>query len=167
VAADPVWGSDTLEGILTLAEAEARRWRHRAPGVEHVALVMATAYPHEFAVRFGRAGRSLIEDVLRWRAPAGGLALARRALESAHTVDDALAALHDLVSPPDVVVESVERTAHERWLVLLIEDRFRSYRRRRDNVVLDELYVLIATLKVVGFPDAHEAMKARLRAVHR
>ncbi len=159
--------TESIEGILTLAEAEARRWHHRAAGVEHVAYVMATAYPREFAVRFGRAGRGLIEDVLRWRAPAGGLALARRTLEASATVEDALVALHDLVSPPDVVVEDVERTAHERWLVLLIEDRFRSYRRRRDNMVLDELYVLIATLKVVGFPDAHEAMKTRLRAVHR
>jgi len=58
----------------------------------------------------------------------------------------------------------MELDAHDRWLVGHIEDRFRAYERNRDNDTLDGLYVLIATLKVVGLNRSHEAMKARLIA---
>lgn len=158
---------DDIDGILKLAEAEAARWRHREPTPVHVASVLATAYPREFAQRFGRAGRSLLHDLLRTRVPAGNARTARRILETSRTIEDVLDTLHDAVGLPDLLVEEIEHAAHERWLVLLIEDRFRSYRRKADNLVLDELYVLIATLKVVGFTDAHEAMKAQLREVRR
>jgi len=57
--------------------------------------------------------------------------------------------------------------AQEKWLVNAISDRFAIYKQRPDSETLDELYVLIAALKVLGLDGAHEAMKARLIEVRR
>lgn len=50
----------------------------------------------------------------------------------------------------------------EKWLVSAINDRFSSYENQPNGDVLDELYVLIAALKVLGLDEAHEATKVRL-----
>lgn len=50
----------------------------------------------------------------------------------------------------------------EKWLVSAINDRFSSYENQPNGDVLDELYVLIAALKVLGLNEAHEATKVRL-----
>ena len=157
--------SGTIDDILGLAIVEATRWRHRAPSLTHVAYVMAKVYPREFAQRFGRAGHDVLEDMLRVGVATGSIRTARRILQTSVSIDEALLALHDVVDLPDVMVDDLEHAAHSRWLVLQIEDRFRAYTRKSNDLVLDELYVLIATLKVVGFVTAHEAMKARLIAV--
>jgi len=53
--------------------------------------------------------------------------------------------------------------SQERWLVNAINERFDAYEKTRSQQTMDELYVLIAGLKVLGLDGAHEAMKARLR----
>jgi len=50
----------------------------------------------------------------------------------------------------------------EKWLVMAIEQRFTAYKQQSSNDILDELYVLIAALKVLGLDGAHEAMKSKL-----
>ncbi len=40
--------------------------------------------------------------------------------------------------------------AQEKWLVSAINDRFARYADKPDGMVLDELYVLIGTLKILG-----------------
>jgi len=55
----------------------------------------------------------------------------------------------------------------EKWLVSAINDRFSSYENNPSGDVLDELYVLIAALKVLGLDGAHEATKARLLKLKR
>lgn len=59
--------------------------------------------------------------------------------------------------------------AKERWLVDAINVRFEKYEGGdKSQQLLDELYVLIGALKVVGFDAAYEAMRAKLaRAVMR
>lgn len=52
--------------------------------------------------------------------------------------------------------------AQEKWLVGAIEDRFAVYANSPTQVTLDELYVLIGTLKILGLTGAHEAMRAKL-----
>ncbi|OYX40559.1 hypothetical protein B7Y94_06195 [Candidatus Saccharibacteria bacterium 32-49-12] len=52
--------------------------------------------------------------------------------------------------------------AKEKWLVQEITQRFEAYEQSASAAVLDELYVLIGTLKIVGLSEAHVAMKARL-----
>jgi len=54
---------------------------------------------------------------------------------------------------------------HESWLVDQIQDRFTTHAKSPTNRTLDELYVLIGTLKVVGLNSAHEAMKEVLAKV--
>ena len=52
--------------------------------------------------------------------------------------------------------------AKEKWLVEAVTDRFQVYAQAPNQTTLDELYVLIGTLKILGMDGAHEAMKARL-----
>jgi repressor LexA len=50
----------------------------------------------------------------------------------------------------------------EKWLVDEINARFDSYEQTKNATTLDELFVLIGTLKIVGLEGAHEAAKSRL-----
>lgn len=50
----------------------------------------------------------------------------------------------------------------ERWMINAITERFDSLESQHNESVLDELYVLIGALKVLGLDDAHIAMKVRL-----
>jgi SOS-response transcriptional repressor LexA len=50
----------------------------------------------------------------------------------------------------------------EKWIINAITERFDSLENKHDESVLDELYVLIGALKVLGLEDAHIAMKSRL-----
>lgn len=52
--------------------------------------------------------------------------------------------------------------AQEKWLVSAITDRFEKLEAQHDDALLDELYVLIGALKVLGLDDAHTAMRTRL-----
>ena len=52
--------------------------------------------------------------------------------------------------------------AQEKWIVAAINERFDTYERTKNRTTLDELYVLIGTLKILGFDAAHEATKVRL-----
>lgn len=53
-------------------------------------------------------------------------------------------------------------TAKEKWLVEAVEARFANYQHAHSPQMLDELYVLIGTLKILGFDGAYEAMRAKL-----
>lgn len=50
----------------------------------------------------------------------------------------------------------------EKWLVEAVEARFKQYDSSPQPNLLDELYVLIGALKVLGFEGAYEAMRAKL-----
>lgn len=52
--------------------------------------------------------------------------------------------------------------AKEKWLVEAVEARFGQYKATPTAQTLDELYVLIGALKVLGFDGAYEAMRAKL-----
>lgn len=52
--------------------------------------------------------------------------------------------------------------AKEKWLVDAINDRFGIYAQSPNQMTLDELYVLIGALKILGLDGAHESTKARL-----
>lgn len=53
-------------------------------------------------------------------------------------------------------------TAKEKWLVDAVEQRFSMYTASPNPQLLDELYVLIGALKVLGFEGAYEAMRSKL-----
>lgn len=52
--------------------------------------------------------------------------------------------------------------AQEKWMVSAIAKRFDSLDIAHNQETLDELYVLIGTLKILGIDGAHVAMKTRL-----
>jgi len=53
--------------------------------------------------------------------------------------------------------------SQEKWIINAITDRFDELEVSHDQSVLDELYVLIGALKILGLEDAHVAMKTRLK----
>lgn len=60
---------------------------------------------------------------------------------------------------------SAHGTAKEKWLVEAVEERFTRYGQSPSPQLLDELYVLIGALKVLGFEGAYEAMRSKLSQV--
>lgn len=52
--------------------------------------------------------------------------------------------------------------SQQKWLINAVTERFDRLEQQFDDGLLDELYVLIGALKILGLVDAHEAMKARL-----
>ncbi len=52
--------------------------------------------------------------------------------------------------------------AKEKWLVEAINQRFDAYQNKPQPQLLDELYVLVGALKILGLDGAHEAAKSRL-----
>jgi len=64
---------------------------------------------------------------------------------------------------------STHKTAtptQEKWIINAVTERFDALEQQHDDRVLDELYVLIGALKILGLEDAHVAMKARLKNVN-
>lgn len=57
---------------------------------------------------------------------------------------------------------SVAGTAKEKWLVEAVDARFATYQHAPNPQLLDELYVLIGSLKILGFEGAYEAMRSKL-----
>lgn len=62
-------------------------------------------------------------------------------------------------------VKTGATAAREKWLVEVITGKFADYKAQTTQQGLDELYVLIGALKVLGFDGAYEAMRARLAEV--
>lgn len=58
--------------------------------------------------------------------------------------------------------KKVVSPVNERWLIEEINERFNLIQKEFQDKLLDELYVLIASLKVLGLEDAHLSMKTKL-----
>lgn len=56
-------------------------------------------------------------------------------------------------------------SAKEKWLVEAVQARFEQYGHLPSPQLLDELYVLIGALKVLGFDGAYEAMRSKLAQI--
>jgi repressor LexA len=52
--------------------------------------------------------------------------------------------------------------AQEKWLINEVTERFDAVEQKQDPKAVDEIYVLVGALKVLGLEEAHVAMKARL-----
>jgi repressor LexA len=62
----------------------------------------------------------------------------------------------------DAPTRKLPTPAQEKWLINAVTERFDTLDQKYDEAVLDELYVLIGALKVLGLESAHMAMKSRL-----
>jgi len=65
-------------------------------------------------------------------------------------------------SPTTAAQSKTISPAKEKWLVEAINDRFTLYEQSATQTTLDELYVLIGALKILGLDGAHESTRARL-----
>jgi repressor LexA len=59
-------------------------------------------------------------------------------------------------------IKKAPTPAQEKWLVGAITSRFDALEGGQKPETLDELYVLIGSLKILGIDGAHKAMKTRL-----
>lgn len=55
-----------------------------------------------------------------------------------------------------------KNTAKEKWLVDAVSERFEAYKSSANASTLDELYVLVGALKVLGFEEAYQAKRSEL-----
>ncbi len=62
----------------------------------------------------------------------------------------------------DTLAKRGPTPAQEKWIINVINDKFNSLEEAENAAVLDELYVLIGALKVLGLEGAHVATKTRL-----
>lgn len=62
----------------------------------------------------------------------------------------------------DAPVRKAPTPSQEKWIINAITDRFDELELSNNQSVLDELYVLVGALKILGLEDAHVAMKTRL-----
>lgn len=59
-------------------------------------------------------------------------------------------------------VRKTASPAQEKWLVNVITDKFNELEETKNPDLLDEVYVLVGALKILGLDAAHVAMKTRL-----
>lgn len=62
----------------------------------------------------------------------------------------------------DSPIRKTPTPAQEKWLINSVTDRFDELDASGDEDVLNELYILVGALKVLGLDGAHVAMKTRL-----
>lgn len=62
----------------------------------------------------------------------------------------------------DAPVRKSPTPTQEKWIINAITSRFDALDKMHNQEILDELYVLVGTLKILGINDAHVAMKTRL-----
>jgi len=66
---------------------------------------------------------------------------------------------------PSSATVGPKNAGKEKWLVDAVRERFESYKQLADPAMLDELYVLIGALKVLGFEGAYQSMRSELAEV--
>jgi len=59
-------------------------------------------------------------------------------------------------------VKHIATSSREKWLVDIIVGKFNEIDEINEIELLDEIYVLVGALKVLGFEEAHTAMKSKL-----
>ncbi len=52
--------------------------------------------------------------------------------------------------------------SQEKWLVEIVQNKFNDFKKYSDPKLLDEVYVLVGSLKILGLDGAYVAMKAKL-----
>jgi hypothetical protein len=85
----------------------------------------------------------------------------RKRDNSARSLEVVSAQYGNGAGPNSTVVNSKD-ASKEKWMVSAVRERFDSYKQSSDPATLDELYVLIGALKVLGFESAYLAMRTEL-----
>lgn len=59
-------------------------------------------------------------------------------------------------------VKHIATSSREKWLVDVIIGKFNEIDELNETELLDQIYVLVGALKILGFEEAHVAMKSKL-----
>lgn len=78
---------------------------------------------------------------------------------------EVVSAQYESGAGPNSTVIAPKNTAKEKWLVDAVRERFDLYKQSSNSTTLDELYVLIGSLKVLGFESAYQSMRSELAEV--
>ena len=62
----------------------------------------------------------------------------------------------------DAPLHKAPTATQEKWLINAVTERFDAIEKKYDDKIMDEVYVLVGALKVLGLQDAHLSMKTRL-----
>jgi SOS-response transcriptional repressor LexA len=81
--------------------------------------------------------------------------------------DNSARSLTVVTTHVDSAIKKTATPSQEKWLIDAIATRFDDYNQTKSEATLDELYVLVGALKVLGLNDAHLAMKTRLAELRR
>ena len=63
---------------------------------------------------------------------------------------------------PSNTADGSKGSAKEKWLVDAVKERFDMYKNSSDSSTLDEIYVLVGSLKVLGFEGAYQSLRSEL-----
>lgn len=85
----------------------------------------------------------------------------RKRDNSARSLEVVTAVYGNGTGPSSAVVSS-KNASKEKWLVEAVRERFTLYKNDPKSSTIDELYVLIGSLKVLGFESAYMALRSEL-----
>lgn len=62
----------------------------------------------------------------------------------------------------DAPIKHIATSSREKWIVDVIIEKYNEINEANEVDILDEIYVLVGALKILGFEEAHTAMKSKL-----
>lgn len=86
----------------------------------------------------------------------------RKRDNSARSLEVVSAQYGNGTGPSSVAAGGTKNGAKEKWLVEAVQERFDAYKQSPNASTLDELYVLIGALKVLGFEGAYQSTRSSL-----
>ena len=86
----------------------------------------------------------------------------RKRDNSARSLEVVSAQYGNGTGPGNTTVAAPKNAAKEKWLVDAVHERFELYTQSKQPSTLDELYVLIGALKVLGFEGAYQSTRSSL-----
>jgi SOS-response transcriptional repressor LexA len=75
---------------------------------------------------------------------------------------EVVSAVYGTGTGPSTTVVATKDAAKEQWLVTAVRERFESYRTSASGATLDEAYVLVGALKILGFDGAYLSLRTEL-----
>jgi SOS-response transcriptional repressor LexA len=75
---------------------------------------------------------------------------------------EVVSAVYGAGAGPSAAIVSPKHAAKEKWMVDAVRERFDSYRQSNSSTTLDEIYVLVGAMKVLGFEAAYMSLRSEL-----
>lgn len=160
---------ENIARILDLARSEVKRWGGTEPSFTHVAFVLSQMSPEEFLTGFGVSGSDHLHRLLTAKVFPGTETEVRAVLAG---TDNHLSAIRAVrrelpgeVSEPNFDDWADTTLSRKAWLTEIVEEKLDTFAHTPTDALLDEIYVIVGALRIVGFQNAYEGAHARLREI--